>query len=112
VFAYSGPNSWRALDFTRQQDLKQDEHFFDHEPTEDELREAFPDEFKRLEKLDAANKAKAEMLDKVRELTGIQVDPRDGHVFLAVMEILLLADDDTKAKLTDQVKSFQKARQA
>jgi hypothetical protein len=74
------------------------------------------DEFNAaLDKFSKKVEVRRSFLKGVEDITGVKVPVNVNATedFVgALLEMLLLSDDDTKAKLTDHVKSFQKARQA
>jgi hypothetical protein len=73
------------------------------------------DEFNAaLDKFSKKVAIRRNFLKGVEDITGVKiVNANAVEDFIgALLEVLLLSDDDTKAKLTDHVKLFQKARQA
>lgn len=59
--------------------------------------------------------ARQGFLEGIEKITGVKVPVNVNavEVFVsAILEILLLSDDETKAKLAEHVKSFQRAKQA
>jgi hypothetical protein len=62
----------------------------------------------RQENLRRVDSARQDILKKVEEITGVKITDRD----VPLLEILFLSDDETKTKLVEHLKSFQKAKQA